>query len=105
MIFSARPLPITRDEPLTIISSGPLKGAAFFFLIFTPGTIPRSARRFLALKPAFTFTTSTTSPLLHSVKHLRSEEDDKFLAVSFLEKFLITFTHLENGFLRDKSSI
>jgi hypothetical protein len=70
MIFDARPLPITKDVPFTIISIGPLNGAFFFFNICIPGTTPKFARRVFALIPAFTRKTVTTSPFSHSVKHL-----------------------------------
>ena len=70
MIFAARPLPITNEVPFTIISKGPFKGALFFFNIFTPGTIPKFARRLLAWIPAFTLNTVIISPFSHSVKHL-----------------------------------
>lgn len=73
MIFAAKPLPITSEEPFTVISKGPLNGADFFFINFAPGTIPKLARRLFALKPAFTLTTITTSPFLHSVKHLSND--------------------------------
>ena len=49
MIFAAKPLPITNEDPLTIICKGPFIGADFFFLIFTPGIIPKFARRLFAL--------------------------------------------------------
>ena len=81
MIFSAKPLPITREDPFTITSTGPLNGADFFFIILVPGTIPKLARRLFAFNPAFTLTTMTTSPLLHSVRHLRSVAE-----VGYLEK-------------------
>ena len=63
MIFSAKPLPNTREDPFTIISSGPFNGADFFLIILTPGNIPKLARRLFAFDPAFTLTTITTSPL------------------------------------------
>ena len=69
MILLAIPLPITNDVPLTFISRGPCNGADLFFIISTPGTIPKLASRFFALLPAFTLITVTISPLLHSVKH------------------------------------
>ena len=70
MIFAAKPLPITNEDPFTIICNGPFIGADFFFLIFTPGTIPKCARRLFALEPALTLITVTSSSFLHSVKHL-----------------------------------
>jgi hypothetical protein len=73
MIFSAKPLPITREVPFTIISRGPFKGADFFFMIFTPGKIPKLARRLFALIPALTLTISTISPFSHSVRHLNND--------------------------------
>ena len=93
MIFSARPLPMTSEVPFTIISRGPLKGADFFFNIFTPGTIPKFARRLFALCPAFTLITVTISPLLHSVRHLKRVADDDSLILGYLETGLIIITH------------
>lgn len=72
MIFSAKPLPITREDPFTITSIGPLNGADFCLIILVPGTIPKLARRLFAFDPAFTLTTTTTLPLSHSVRHFRS---------------------------------
>ena len=68
----AKPLPRTSDEPLTLISIGPRKGAFFIFLTFTPGTIPKLARRVFALYPAFTLNTITSSSLSHSVRYVVS---------------------------------
>lgn len=69
MILLARPLPITSEVPLTIISRGPRNGADLFFIICTPGTIPKLASRLFALDPAFTLITVRISPLSQSVKH------------------------------------
>ena len=70
MILAARPRPITKVVPFTIIFKGPFRGAVFFFNIFTPGTIPKFARRLLALIQVFTLNTVIISPFSHSVKHL-----------------------------------
>lgn len=68
-ILAAKPRPITKDVPFTIILIGPRKGADFFLIIFTPGTIPRCANRLFAPYPAFTPITISSVPMSHSVKH------------------------------------
>ena len=79
MIFSAKPLPITREDPFTISSTGPLNGADFFLIILALGTIPKLARRLFAFDPAFTLTTATTLSFSHSVRHFRSVATVEFL--------------------------
>jgi hypothetical protein len=69
MILLAIPLPIMSEVPLTFISRGPRNGADFFFIISTPGTIPKLASRLFTFDPAFTLTTVRISPLSQSVKH------------------------------------
>lgn len=69
-ILEAKPLPKTKDVPFTIILIGPRNGADFFLIIFTPGTIPRCAKRIFAPCPALTPKTISSVPSSHSVRHL-----------------------------------
>lgn len=93
MIFEARPLPITKDVPFTIISIGPLIGAIFFLTICIPGTTPKLARRLFAFIPAFTRNTVTTSPFTQSVKHLINGVSKILSSTSFFDMESIVLYH------------